>query len=385
MSDSSLPHPSRYAGPSPEAISLGERCGLAHLALDSAAADVAGFSASDDPSIRTCDAEQSSALNRAYGNSDCVCESTGEVGGCSSAKEVCNSASLNGQQAETDCSCNSSAVGEPYISIEDVHFSYDGQTEVLRDIILHINKGQYLCVLGKNGSGKSTLARSINALIQPDQGTICVDGLNSSHPHQVIPIRRRVGMVFQNPDDQMVTAVVEDDVAFGPENLGIDREEIVARVNEALDTVGMSEHRYTDPSELSGGQKQRIAIAGVLAMLPDAIIFDESCAMLDPLGRREILAKMRDLHNKGYTIIHITHDMDDVLEAQRVVVVDQGAIIFDGSPALLFSSPAQVLGLGLDIPYSLAISQRLVKRGLIDGLVARRQDLCTQVLEALCQ
>lgn len=273
----------------------------------------------------------------------------------------------------------------PYILIDNVSFTYDGVSDVLRDLTLCIKRGEYLCVLGRNGSGKSTLARSINALIQPDKGSVHVDNLTSDCADHIIPIRQRVGMVFQNPDDQMVTAVVEDDVAFGPENLGVERNEIIHRVNDALEAVDMTEHRHSDPSKLSGGQKQRIAIAGVLAMQPDTLIFDESCAMLDPLGRREILDKMKDLHRQGYTIIHITHDMDDVLEADRVAVVDRGAIIFDGTPSLLFSSPAQVLRLGLDIPYSLAISQQLVKRGLIDGLVARRQDLTSQILEALCR
>ena len=230
---------------------------------------------------------------------------------------------------------------DSYIKIENISISYEeddgGKTSVLKNINLEIKKGEYLAVLGHNGSGKSTLAKLLNMILEPDSGKIYIDGKDITDPDMteddVFELRKKVGMVFQNPDNQLVATIVEDDVAFGPENLGVESSEIRRRVDEALAVVGMSEYAKGEPARLSGGQKQRIAIAGILAMKPDCMIFDESTAMLDPLGRRDIMNTIEKLNKEhGITIIMITHYMDEAARANRIVVLDDGEVLMDGTP-----------------------------------------------------
>lgn len=250
------------------------------------------------------------------------------------------------------------------ISFEHVTFSYEPNKPVLTDVSLTLSRGDYLVVLGSNGSGKSTLARHINALLTPGTGRVCVFGADTCDEEHWRAIRSSVGMVFQNPDDQMVTSVVRDDIAFGPENLGVPQPEIVERVEAALKTVGMTKLAERDPAELSGGQKQRIAIAGVLAMNPQVIVFDEPGAMLDPRGRSALRRVMRRLNESGLTIIHITHFMEEALEADRVLVVDKGAIILDGTPDEVFSHHETLYKLGLELPFEHRLHELLISKGL---------------------
>ncbi len=250
------------------------------------------------------------------------------------------------------------------ILFDGVTFSYEGERDVLNDISFSIEPGTYVAVLGHNGSGKSTMARCINALLVPDQGSVHVMGLDTSDLDDQLEVRRSAGMVFQNPDNQMVTSIVADDVAFGPENLGIPQPQIVERVNEALAAVAMTDFAEADPTELSGGQKQRVSIAGVLAMRPDILIFDEPCAMLDPRGRRGIRRVMRDLNDGGSTIVPITHFMEDALEADRVFVMDQGKIVLQGTPDEVFSHGELLRSLGLEQPFAMQLATRLRDLGV---------------------
>lgn len=221
--------------------------------------------------------------------------------------------------------------------------------EALSDINFEIRKGQFIVICGRNGSGKSTLARHINALITPSEGTLWIDGMDSANPDNIWSIREKAGMIFQNPDNQLVASVVEEDVAFGPENLGIPAEEIRRRVDEALATVGMSEHASENPSKLSGGQKQRVGIAGVLAMRTEAIVLDEPTAMLDPSGRAEIIRTMHELNkNEGITVILITHYMEEAVDADAIFVIDDGKLVLSGTPREIFPQTARLRELGLD-------------------------------------
>lgn len=257
----------------------------------------------------------------------------------------------------------------PFLRFEKVSYSYssqEGETEellppVLKDIDLEIEKGSFVALLGHNGSGKSTLAKLINLILFPTSGKIFIDGneISGDREHSDSPIteeelyeiRRRIGMVFQNPDNQLVATVVEEDVAFGPENLGIEPTEIRRRVDEALETVGMTEFKKHSPHQLSGGQKQRIAIAGIIAMLPECIVFDESTAMLDPGGRKDVMDTIERLNReKGITVIHITHNMDEAVRADRVVVINDGGIYADGTPEEIFSDVERLRRVGLDVP-----------------------------------
>lgn len=253
---------------------------------------------------------------------------------------------------------------EPAILFDGVTFSYEGERDVLDGIDFSIEPGTYVAVLGHNGSGKSTMARCINALLVPDQGTVRVMGLDTSDLDDQLEVRRSAGMVFQNPDNQMVTSIVADDVAFGPENLGIPQPQIVERVNEALAAVAMTDFAEADPTELSGGQKQRVSIAGVLAMRPDILIFDEPCAMLDPRGRRGIRRVMRDLNDGGSAIVHITHFMEDALEADLVFVMDQGKIVLRGTPDEVFAHGELLRSLGLEQPFAMQLATRLRDLGV---------------------
>lgn len=250
------------------------------------------------------------------------------------------------------------------IEFNDVSFSYDGEHPVLNHVSFSIERGAYVVILGHNGSGKSTLARHINALLTPDEGTVTVMGMDTSDLDEQIEIRRHAGMVFQNPDNQMVTSIVADDVAFGPENLGIPQPEIVRRVDEALAAVAMTDYAQADPTELSGGQKQRVSIAGMLAMEPDILVFDEPCAMLDPRGRRGVRRVMRELNDKGMTIVHITHFMEDALEADVIHVMEQGRIVLSGTPDEVFAHGDKLRELGLEQPFAMRLAHRLRQLGV---------------------
>ena len=248
---------------------------------------------------------------------------------------------------------------EPFIKIENLSFSYEdeesGDVVVLEDFNLEIEKGSLVAILGHNGSGKSTLAKLINMILTPNSGKITVDGLDITKPDltedELFENRRNVGMVFQNADNQLVATVVEEDVAFGPENLGIEPSEIRRRVDDALAAVGMSEYAKHSPHQLSGGQKQRIAIAGIIAMMPRCIIFDESTAMLDPAGRREVMDTIIRLNREyGITILHITHYMNEAAMCDRVVVINDGKTLLDGKPEEVFSNVEKLCEIGLDVP-----------------------------------
>lgn len=237
--------------------------------------------------------------------------------------------------------------------------------EALKNITAQIKKGGFTAIIGTNGSGKSTLARHLNALLLPTEGELLVDGMNTSDESAVWKIRQKVGMVFQNPDNQLVAAIVEEDVAFGPENLGVPPEEIRERVAQALEKVGMTAYRGQAPSMLSGGQKQRIAIAGVLAMQPDCIVLDEPTAMLDPKGRAEVMATIHELNEKeGITIVLITHFMEEAVTADRVMVIDRGVLQMDGTAREVFSQADKLTEIGLDVPVAADLSRRLRKAGM---------------------
>ena len=265
------------------------------------------------------------------------------------------------------------------IDIADARFAYDGEHEVLHGVNLQIEEGSYVVILGHNGSGKSTLARTMNALIVPDEGSVSACDLSSADPDEQIEIRRHVGMVFQNPDNQMVTSIVADDVAFGPENLGIAQSEIVRRVDEALEAVAMTEYAQADPTELSGGQKQRVSIAGMLAMNPDVLVFDEPCAMLDPRGRRGVRRVMRSLNERGMTIVHITHFMEDALDADVVHVMDKGNIVLSGTPDEVFAHGDLLRSLGLEQPFAMRLAHALRARGIDVTDTARLPELEEQI------
>ncbi len=237
--------------------------------------------------------------------------------------------------------------------------------EALKNITAQIRKGGFTAIIGTNGSGKSTLARHLNALLLPTEGELLVDGMNTSDESAVWKIRQKVGMVFQNPDNQLVAAIVEEDVAFGPENLGVSPGEIRERVEQALEKVGMTAYRGQAPSMLSGGQKQRIAIAGVLAMQPDCIVLDEPTAMLDPKGRAEVMATIHELNEKeGITIVLITHFMEEAVTADRVMVIDRGVLQMDGTAREVFSQADKLTEIGLDVPVAADLSRRLRKAGM---------------------
>lgn len=247
---------------------------------------------------------------------------------------------------------------EKFIEAKNITFSYVNQMEdppirttVFKNLSLDINKGEFVAILGHNGSGKSTLAKCFNAINIPEEGDVFVNGMSIKDQSKILDIRQSVGMVFQNPDNQIVATVVEEDVAFALENMGVESGEIRRRVDEALKTVGMYDYREHAPHKLSGGQKQRVAIAGILAMQPDCILLDEPTAMLDPKGRREVLKTVKELNeNKGVTIVLITHYMDEAAQADRVVVMDSGKIVMDDKPKKIFSKVDEIKSLGLDVP-----------------------------------
>jgi energy-coupling factor transport system ATP-binding protein len=253
------------------------------------------------------------------------------------------------------------------VEAKEVSYSYRSENSIspaLAGVSLTIEPGEFVAIIGHNGSGKSTFAKHINALYLPDSGQVLISGMDTKDETRVWDIRRTAGMVFQNPDNQLVATIVEEDVAFGPENLGVPTEEIRLRVDEALEEVGMSEYKDRAPHMLSGGQKQRVAIAGVLAMRPDIIVFDEPTAMLDPEGRTEVLATIRELHGQGKTIILITHYMEEALEADRVVIMTGGQITLSGTPREVFDNEAALVEAGLSAPPHIALYHTLKKRGI---------------------
>ncbi len=255
---------------------------------------------------------------------------------------------------------------EPVIKFENVHYTYPGdELESLCGVDLSIEKGSFVAVLGHNGSGKSTLAKHMNAILVPDEGRVLIDGIDTADEEHVLDVRRRVGMVFQNPDNQIVANVVEDDVAFAPENLGVEPAEIRRRVNAALRLVGMYDYRMHAPHLLSGGQKQRVAIAGVIAMEPEIIVLDEPTAMLDPQGRQEVVDTAFALcRAKGMTVVLITHHMDECINADRLLVLSNGHIAADGTPAEVFSDTALMEREGLDVPETAHLLRELRAAGM---------------------
>jgi len=272
------------------------------------------------------------------------------------------------------------------IKTENLNFSYssvEGSEPrlVLNNLNIEIERGTFVAVIGHNGSGKTTLAKHFNAILLPSGGRVLVEDMDTANEHYLIEIRRRVGMVFQNPDNQIVATVVEEDVAFAPENLGYPSEEIRKRVDEALKIVGMYEYREHAPHLLSGGQKQRIAIAGVLAMRPKCIVFDEPTAMLDPRGRERIVSIMRDLRdNHGVTVILITHHMDEAIDADRLIVMSDGDVLLDGAPREVFKDMDTLRGTGLDIPETAVLLHELRKDGFDLPVDALSVDECAEAI-----
>lgn len=269
-----------------------------------------------------------------------------------------------------------------FIQIKNVGYQYSENMAALEEINLEIGEGEFLVVIGSNGSGKSTLAKLLNVLLVPTKGKITIDGLDTSDENNIWQIRQRVGMVFQNPDNQLVATTVEEDVAFGPENLGISPKEIRRRVDVALSQVGMDGFQKYAPHNLSGGQKQRIAIAGVIAMLPKCIVLDEPTAMLDPQGRREVIETITNLKKReNKTIIHITHYMEEAIGADRVVVLDDGRIKMIGTPAEVFKEVELLKSYQLDVPSITELAHELKKAGLDlpDGILT-----VEELVEKLC-
>lgn len=273
------------------------------------------------------------------------------------------------------------------VECNNVFFEYkkdNNETKLaVNGVNLEVNKGEFLVVLGHNGSGKSTIAKHMNALLLPSKGEVVIDGLDTKNYDNLWVIRNKAGMVFQNPDNQIVATIVEEDVAFGPENLGVEPNEIRRRVDESLDKVNMSDYKRHAPHLLSGGQKQRVAIAGILAMKPECIILDEPTAMLDPSGRKEVLNTVLDLNkNYGITIILITHYMEEAVEADRIVVMDNGKVVKEGTPRDIFSNVAMMKEIGLDVPQVTELAFELKNNGL-----NITSDILTidEMVDALCQ
>ena len=269
------------------------------------------------------------------------------------------------------------------------YYNYNEEGEVkdavraLNGVNIQIQEGEFVVILGHNGSGKSTFAKHLNSILSPKEGTLMVCGIDATDKDKTWDIRREVGMVFQNPDNQIVATIIEEDVAFGPENLGIDPSEIRKRVDDALETVGMTEYMKGSPNQLSGGQKQRIAIAGVIAMQPKCIVFDESTAMLDPIGRRQVMSTMEKLNKEyGITIIHITHYMQEAILADRIVVVDGGEVLLEGTPREVFKEVKKLKEVGLDVPDTTYLAYLLKEAGFdIDTTLLSVEE----VAEAICQ
>lgn len=258
-----------------------------------------------------------------------------------------------------------------------------GSYRAIDQVNLEVEEGQFIAVLGHNGSGKSTLAKHLNAILVPTEGTVWVDGTNTSDPNELWNVRQSAGMVFQNPDNQIIGTVVEEDVGFGPENLGVSTDEIWQRVEDSLKAVGMISYRHHSPNKLSGGQKQRVAIAGVIAMKPRCIVLDEPTAMLDPNGRKEVLRTVEELRKKEkVTVILITHYMEEVIDADKVFVMDHGHVVMEGTPREIFSQVDTLKKYRLDVPQVTILADELKKRGLdIPAGILRKEEL----VEAICR
>ena len=273
------------------------------------------------------------------------------------------------------------------IVLKGVSYSYSlgegSSLKALKNLSFSVEKGEFVALAGMNGSGKSTLAQLLNGLFIPSSGDVLIDGLSTSDEKNTFEIRKKAGMVFQNPDNQMVATIIEDDVAFGPENIGVPRDEIIERVDEALEAVGMNEYRKRSASKLSGGQKQRIAIAGVLAMRPDILILDESTSMLDPNGRKEIMSIAKKLNEQGITVINITHNMDEAVLADRIIVLRKGRIAIDGTPKEVFSS-GLLEACGLTLPPVYALCKNLESKGFVfDSPLLTEEELAEGVCRQL--
>lgn len=272
-----------------------------------------------------------------------------------------------------------------FIEAKDIYYRYpQAEKDALGGVTFAMEKGEYVAVIGHNGSGKSTLARLLNGLLLPERGEIAVDGISSKDKSRLFDLRKKVGVVFQNPDNQLIASVVEDDVAFGPENIGLDREEIGRRIDFALSAVGMEEYRKAMPSRLSGGQKQRIAIAGVLAIRPDVLVLDESTAMLDPRGRREVTDVVRKLNREnGMTVLAVTHYMDEVCEADRVLVLSDGKLVMEGTPRELFMREEELKKYELDVPPAAQIASLLRAGGMKIGEAFTKEELGEELCRLL--
>ena len=275
-----------------------------------------------------------------------------------------------------------------FIELKNVSFEYNGSQgvkSVIKDLNLSVKKGSFTVILGHNGSGKSTLAKLLNGLYKPDSGDVIVDGLNTKNPETEIDIKRRVGLVFQNPDNQLLASVVEDDVAFGPENLGCSPEESRQRVTDALKSVDMIEYIKHAPHLLSGGQKQRVAIAGIIAMKPQCIVLDEPTSMLDPKGRQEIISTVEHLNkDEGITIVLITHFMEEAANADRVIVLDDGKIVADDIPKNVFKNANMLKNIGLDVPLTTDLVLRLKNKGFnVDTNVISIEEAANSIIDAL--
>ena len=268
------------------------------------------------------------------------------------------------------------------ISVKNVKYTYDGaETQALKGISFDVFDGEFVAIVGHNGSGKSTVAKLMNALIVPDEGSVTVDGMDTADESRTLDIRKKVGIVFQNPDNQIVTTVVEEDVGFGPENLGVPTEEIHRRVHDALEAVDMLSYARSAPHMLSGGQKQRIAIAGMLAIEPQVLVLDEATAMLDPLGRKKIIDIVMDLHNKrGITVVMITQYMEEAVGADRIIVLNDGLVELIGKPVEVFSQGDRLRSIGLDVPVVVGIRDELISRDLIKPCYAMTAEELAEVL-----
>lgn len=274
------------------------------------------------------------------------------------------------------------------LNADNVYFYYhkeghDENSIALQGVNLRVQKGEFLVIIGHNGSGKSTIAKHFNSILLPSQGEVYVDGINTKEEDRLWDIRQRAGMVFQNPDNQIVATIVEEDVAFGPENLGVEPAEIRKRVDEALEAVNMLDYAHHGPHLLSGGQKQRVAIAGVLAMKPDCIILDEPTAMLDPSGRHEVIETIKRLNKEdGITIVLITHFMEEAVDADRVVVMEKGKIILEGTPREVFSKVRELKEIGLDVPQVTELAYELRKCGIdIDNDILTIEEMVDEICQ----
>ncbi len=267
------------------------------------------------------------------------------------------------------------------ISLENVSYQYDGAKELaLNQIQLNVYSNEWVTVVGRNGSGKSTFGRLLNGLLLPTSGTVRVKGLSTTDEDTVWTIRQNVGMVFQNPDHQFVATTVRDDLAFGLENLGLERAEMHKRIETYASLIGITDFLDMEPHRLSGGQKQRVAIAGTMAMEPSIIVFDEATSMLDPIGRKEVLETMKMLHQRGSTIISITHDMDEAVLGNRIIIFEQGTLTAEGTPAEIFSKRELLSQVGLTIPFSVKMQRELEKRGIsLQKLCLTEEELISEL------